>query len=358
MSFRYNRNTEQIFPSEVIFPDKNLPSPLDDETNQNFYEHLIKFQTQTKNRLKSHLKVSEKVLEDINFFETEKIIKGNSGMTSQYMDDDTGLLYGVGYDTFIHKINKDKQEILSQDNKIDLLVNKLGYVDLREFIALNRYILEAKTHSDSLVQAKAKYLEEAVNKLTRKKREEVRNKFSMIDTKQELDNSGKTDQKVEFLLDNYAEIKDLFYKNYYKIKEMSFRELEKSLSDFDKYEMLRENAKNGNVNLADKYNDDKVHLNENISGANKNVKNGFDQDAYVDEIIKKYRDNRIISMKINSSEIKQKIQSFIDQRDINDIEFDFELKSIFSIIKFYTFFNKYKKMYIPTNMETERIIVS
>ena len=180
MSFRNNKNTEQIHANEVLFPDKNLPSPLEDETNQTFHEHLINFQTQTKNRLRSHLKISERVLQDVNFFDSEKLIKGNAGMTSQFMDDDTGLLYGVGFDSFIHKINKDKQEILSQDNKIDLLVNKLGYLDLREFLALNRYILEAKSHSDTLVQAKAKYLEEAVSKLTRKKREEVRNKFSMI----------------------------------------------------------------------------------------------------------------------------------------------------------------------------------
>jgi hypothetical protein len=362
MSYRNNKNTEQIHTNEILFPDQNLPSPHEDETNQNFHEHLIKFQTQTKNRLRSHLKISEKVLEEINFFETEKIIKGNAGMTSQYMDDDTGLLYGVGFDSFIHKINKDKQEILSQDNKIDLLVSKLGYMDLREFLAVNRYILEAKSHSDTLVQAKAKYLEEAVNKLNKKKREEVRNKFSMIETRQELDSAGKTDEKVDFLLNNYSEIKELFYKNYYKIKEMSFRELEKSLSDFDKYEMLRENSKSQQINLSDKFNDDNVNFNEKVKGKVKESKGGqsneFDQDAYVDEIIKKYRDSRTISLKINSSEIKKKIEGFIAKNDLNDNEYKFQLKNIFSMIKFYTFFNKYKKMYIPTNVETERIIVN
>lgn len=363
MSYRYNRNTEQIHTNEVLFPDKNFPSPLDDETFQTSHEHLINFQTQVKNRLKSHLKLSEKVLQDVNFFETEKIIKGNAGMTSQFMDDDTGLLYNVGFDSFIHKINKDKQEILSQDNKIDLLVNKLGYMDLRDFLALNRYILEAKSHSDALVQAKAKYLEEAVNSLTKKKREEVRNKFSMIETRQDIDAAGKTDEKVDFLLNNYAEIKDLFYKNYYKIKEMSFREIEKSLNDFEKYEMLRENAKSREINLADSFNDDNIEFNPNLEGKHKQkAKKGeekvFDQDAYVDEIIRKYRDNRTISMKINSSEIKNKIDALIKQTDLNDNTFKFLLKNIFSMVKFYTFFNKYKKMYIPTNMETERIIVT
>lgn len=357
MNFRYNKNTEQIHPNEVLFPDKNSPSSYLDEKNQTYFEHLTQFQTQMKNRLRNHLKVSEKVLEDVNFFESEKIMKGNDNMTSQFMDDDTGLLYGIGYDNFIHKINKDRQEILSQDNKIDILVNKLGYIDLRDFIALNRYILEGKSHSDTLVQAKAKYLEEAINKLNKKKREEVRNKFSMIDTKQDLNAAGKTDEKVEYLLNNYSEIKDLFYKNYYKIKEMSFRELEKSLNDFDKYEYLREAAKSNKATLADQYNDDNIDFKVNVNSDKNKGKKDFDQDYYIDEIIKKYRDNRTISVKLNASEIKKKIDNFIQTTDHNDLTFKFELRNIFSMIKFYTFFNKYKKMYVPTNMQTERIIV-
>lgn len=358
MNYRYNRKPEQIYPNEVLHPDKNLPLPYDDESNQTFYEHLTKFQMQTKNRLKNHLKVAEEVLENVNFFETEKILKGTQGFTSKFLDDDTGLLYGVGFDNFIHKINKEKQEVLSVDNKIDLLVNKLGYLDLREFLALNRYVLEAKNHSDTLVQAKARYLEEAINKLTKRKKEEVRNKFSMIETRQDIDSAAKTDEKVEFLLNNYSEIKDIFYKNYYKIKEMSYREVEKSLNDFEKYEMLRESSKKKKINLADNYNDDFLVFNPNIKGnEKKNNKKEFDQDSYIDEIIKKYRDNRTINVKLNSNEIKKKIESFISDKNINDKIFKFQLKNILSMIKFYTFFNKYKKMYIPTNMETERIIV-
>jgi len=228
---------------------------------------------------------------------------------------------------------------------------------LRDFIALNRYILEAKNHSDTLVQAKAKYLEEAVIKLNKKKKEEVRNKFSMIDTRQDLSSSGKTDEKIDYLFNNYSEIKDLFYKNYYKIKEMSFRELEKSLNDFDKYEYLREAAKTNKTPLADRYNDDNIEFKVNVNN-DKNKNNGFNQDSYVDEIIKKYRDNRIVSVKISSSEIKKKIDNIIQSTDHNDLTFKFELRNILSMIKFYTFFNKHKKMYIPTNMQTERIIVN
>lgn len=359
MNMKYNRNTQMVHPNTVNYPDENMPSNFSDETNQSYVEHFNRLQTQIKHKIKDHLKLSEKVLEDVNFLDTEKIVKGTQSMHSEIVDEESGLLYGLGYDNFIHKINKEKQEILSKDNKIDLLVNKLGYLDLREFLALNRYLLEAKTHSDVLVQTKAKFLEEALNKVNKKKRDEARNKFSSIENK-EITSEEKTNEKVEFMLDNFAEVKNLFYENYYKIKEMSFREVEKSLNDFEKYEMLKEAAKSDSNPLAYQMNDDFININSTIGSNpanNQNKNNVFDQDAYVDEIIRKYRDSRTISVKINSAEIKKKIESFLKKKDFNDNTFNIYLKNIFSMIKFYTFFNKYKKMYIPTNMETERLIV-
>ena len=70
-----------------------------------------------------------------------------------------------------------------------------------------------------------------------------------------------------------------------------------------------------------------------------------------------YRKNRMIDIKVNSNDIKIKINKFIDNQNMNDTLFNYHLKDIFAMIKFYTFFNKYKKIYVPTNMETERLIV-
>lgn len=64
-------------------------------------------------------------------------------------DDTYKLPYGVGYDHIIKKktdmINKQK----FQNNKVmDELVEKLGYLDYRDALACNKYILEAKRHQD------------------------------------------------------------------------------------------------------------------------------------------------------------------------------------------------------------------
>jgi hypothetical protein len=64
-------------------------------------------------------------------------------------DDQFKLPYGVGFDNIIKKKTDmiDKQKFLN--NKVmDELVNKLGYVDYRDALACNKYLLEAKRHGD------------------------------------------------------------------------------------------------------------------------------------------------------------------------------------------------------------------
>ena len=56
---------------------------------------------------------------------------------------------------------------------MDDLVEKLGYLDYRDALAANKYILEAKRHGDYHQQARAKTLSLAMNRMTRLKREQL-----------------------------------------------------------------------------------------------------------------------------------------------------------------------------------------
>lgn len=306
------------------------------------------------------MKIADFITKDLK---AESEIKQNilNQNANQYIDDDTGLLYGIGFDTFIHKINRDRQEILSKDNKIDLLVEKLGYLDMREFLVLNRYILEAKNHNDALVQTKAKYLEEAMGRFTKEKREEVKDKLSIIDSQQKKTQNEKLDEKINYMLTNYKELNEIFYENYYKIKNMSTKEVEKSLEDFDKYEILNTIAKNKKkISLTNDFNNDELSISTRDSEENKTseVKDLNDPYCYFDEVIDKYRKSRTVDIKVNANDIKNKINKFIDNMGMNDNVFNYQINDIYAMIKFYTFFNKYKKIYVPTSMETERLIVS
>jgi hypothetical protein len=64
-------------------------------------------------------------------------------------DDEFKLPYGLGFDTVIKKKTDlvDKQKFYN-NRVMDELVAKLGYMDYRDALACNKYIIEAKKHGD------------------------------------------------------------------------------------------------------------------------------------------------------------------------------------------------------------------
>lgn len=59
------------------------------------------------------------------------------------------LPYGFGYDHIIKdKIEAINNKKFSNNLLMDELVDKLGYLDFREALAANKYILEAHGHKD------------------------------------------------------------------------------------------------------------------------------------------------------------------------------------------------------------------
>jgi hypothetical protein len=92
-------------------------------------------------------------------------------------DDQFKLPYGVGYDHIIKKRtdNIDKQKFWN-NRVMDELVESLGYMDYRDALACNKYIMEAKRHGDYHQQARAKILSVAMSRYNAQKRLEIEQK--------------------------------------------------------------------------------------------------------------------------------------------------------------------------------------
>ncbi len=89
-------------------------------------------------------------------------------------DDQFKLPYGVGFDHIIKKRADmiDKQKFWN-NRVMDDLVTKLGYMDYRDALAVNKYILEAKRHGDYHQQARSKILTVAMSKYNSQKRVDI-----------------------------------------------------------------------------------------------------------------------------------------------------------------------------------------
>jgi hypothetical protein len=89
-------------------------------------------------------------------------------------DEESSLPYGLGFDKFIKKKTDLIESQKFQNNRImDLVVEKLGYMDYRDALVCNKYILEAKRSKDYHQVARAKVLQHAFQQYNSQRREEI-----------------------------------------------------------------------------------------------------------------------------------------------------------------------------------------
>lgn len=90
------------------------------------------------------------------------------------IDDTFNLPVGTEFDFVI----KEKAELIDSlkvynNDKMDELIEKLGYMDYRDALACNKYILEAKRSQDYHQLARAKVLDYAMRTLSARKRDKL-----------------------------------------------------------------------------------------------------------------------------------------------------------------------------------------
>lgn len=124
------------------------------------------------------------------------------------MDDQMNLAVGTGYD-FV--IKKKAEEIDSQklENNVvmDELVEKLGYMDYRDALACNKYIIEAKKSGDYHQVARARILQIAFSRMDQDKRTKIQRA-----SRQEAKESGKQAEQIqlETIMDENSEFAEMY----------------------------------------------------------------------------------------------------------------------------------------------------
>lgn len=164
-------------------------------------------------------------------------IKTEKGISFELpeVEDTFKLPYGVGYDHVI----KEKTDLLNQQKTLNYqamndLVEKLGYMDYRDALACNKYILEAKRHGDYHQQARAQILSVAMAKFNFKKKEEVE-RLASAHPKATTD---KDQAKFESILNIDPKLGNLYRDTYDKLR--MDKEVDEIIADelHEKYDYL------------------------------------------------------------------------------------------------------------------------
>lgn len=345
-----NPSNQAAFPMrQPMYPDHNKSLGFHDEKNHHFMYFLHKRSQEMEARAQGHIKYAKATME---LRRKQKALKKN--MSGEIETDNikihekTGFMMGIGFDEYFttQGIEQPNEET---ERSLDHLVQKLGYLDMRDFVALNKYILEAQNHEDLVNQTKAHFLSLAMKKLSDIKRDEMRAHFRKIDEQnQNLSAKERSEIKIEHFLETIPESKELFYKNYYQLKEINEREETHSLNQFEKYDKLVKNLKNPKVKRLDK---DEYYAETTYRSLT------YDLEDYMERMIKSYRDERTKTIKSDTDTILNKVKKFFESAPPDQPRgLNFALDVVFILAKYQTLIPKYKKYYTPTNMETERLI--
>lgn len=320
--------------------------------------HINKRTFELQERTDRHIAIAKASMVAKNkkkIFSNKNLSADELGVSNEIsVDKETGLIHGVGFDHLISSSLASSKEETSDEKfkgaNLNQLINKLGYLDFRDFVALNKYIIDASNHEDLVNQTKSKFLQIAMQKMNSYQKEELKKNFRKIDeSNKDSKTKERNDLKIEFMLNNIEESKELFYNYYYKLKEMNEREEAKAMNEFEKYEQMAKSLQDSKTKSSDL--DDT--LGYNIDSNNKK----YDLNDYMERIIKTYRDQRTISVKSDSETIINKLRFMTNKFASKPYITGNKLfNNAIILAKYQTFLNKYKKIYMPTNIETERLM--
>jgi hypothetical protein len=332
-----------------LYPDYSQPSDITDESYEHFMFHMNKRLKEFDERANKIINIAKatqqkkKTRKPLGDIKSEDLSKESEVV----VDESTGLLFGVGFDDYITRDNSTEEQ-LKEEGQLHALVQKLGYLDFRDFVALNKYVIEASEHESLVNRTKAKFLSMAMQKLSSARKEELRRTFRKLDdTNRNLSGEEKIDSKIDFIFENITGGKELFYNYYYTLKEMNQRDDAKTENEFEKYNSMKKEINNSKFR-----NFDRDSLFKSIDS---NLK--YDLNDQMEIIIKTYREQRTSLLEIDSKSIMEKLQFLVSKiPDFPFLKLEECLGNIIELCKYQTFLNRYKQVYKPTNMHTERLI--
>ena len=146
------------------------------------------------------------------------------------VDDQFKLPYGLGFDKLIKKrtdmVDRDK---LQNNRVMDELVEKLGYMDYRDALACNKYLIDVKRHGDYHQQARAKILTVALSRYNAQRRQQIEQKALAKSP------SDKDEAKLKVIMDEDPEMAKLYREAYGDIKADKEADYNEALRIHEKY---------------------------------------------------------------------------------------------------------------------------
>lgn len=346
-------NQSTIMPDELENQKKKeyiLNTNLKNKTYNDYFESI---DYNNFNRIKQHIKLATDInnMYSSNLYDLSKIKKNISSNKDKKIEHQD--IYEDKIKNILDKSNlknKHKNEVEDMNNfKIDYLeekireiVSKLGYLDYREFLALNKYITEDAIHANIIDKVKKSIAVIAIETVSTAKKKELIKVFNLIDKEEKLKNeselkdidnrnineynneSSSSQKKFDYLIDNIKGTSELFYKYYYLLRQKVKEKYYKNMNINEKLEELEtirdKEQKSFEEHRLSEYalENDPILDNEKFATIfKKSYNNSFYEE--VDNVVKLYRLKRLTKSKIEIRKVIKLVNQIFKFEDIPEL---------------------------------------
>lgn len=327
-----NNRVTKLSPTKSIFQEiidqntKKDDEPVTMQYDANYIRPFkdIEARDIIKGRIKEHYNLNKVFADSRPTYNLEKLRK----TASDYHKKETegqDVLYREVLET---TLNKNLQEKLESKNEtveeaMNNIIKKLGYLDYREFLTINKYILDEKIHNNYMDVAKRNILGLAMEIVEDNKREFLTSKMNELNMKRV---PGET--KSDVFLKNINGASDLFSKYYESLKEREMNAQHQIVSIKSKVKEIQQIIeKKSEARNYDDYNSimtkvfrDPILDNEEF-GFNK-------QESEIDTLIRRYRSSRLKPIEQNTEKIVNLVSAVFNPKKLAKAEDEKSMQSI------------------------------
>lgn len=254
-------------------------------------------------RLKEHYRLNKKMHDSTLIFNYTKLEEADNFIKKKHLESNEEYS-GI----FVENNQKEEEDLVEIFNSI---VNKIGYLDYRDYLVLNKFVVDEKVNESNIATIKKDIISLAIQLANKKQRKLI--KATIDDVNKTQNKDGSKIKREDRFMSNIELSKELFEKYYHYKRKKALENDFKEASLTEKINELRSlnDKKNKNLNdyntLSEIVTKDPILDDEDF---------GFSND--IDKMVKNYRAQRLKPLKTNMSRILKIVSDVFNLRKVED----------------------------------------
>lgn len=254
-------------------------------------------------RLKEHYLLNKKMHDSTLIFNYQKLEESDINMIKKNKESNEEYL-----SSFQETENVEEDELV---DVFESIVTKIGYLDYRDYLVLNKFVVDEKVNSNNIAKVKKDIITLAIQLANKKQRKLIKSTIDDVNKMHSKD--GSKMKREDRFMSNIELSKELFEKYYHYKRRKALEKDLKEASLAEKIDELRSLNNKANKTFDDYNTIAEIVTKDPILD---DEEFGFNND--IDKMIKNYRSHRLKPLKTNMKKIIKIVSDVFNLRKVED----------------------------------------